>query len=270
MGISNSKKKTKQPMVNAFIPPKEKNPTYGDLTNESLLKFCINNEQAELLTAIDTGTNLASPYHNVPLLFSAVLGLLNDENHERFKNNWNILRESFNHQGTKDSSDQAVQIKIPFVDELNITLTNYTQDMIYKRKTSYPIFHIGTLSKNLVQTDYKYSKKMELPSLKHVDLKRVLLFIMSNAGQFIKNITKNEDPNVFTAYKNTKAQKMEEFIKTNAKYIIDNMNSLDSIWDKSMDKRAYYDQYNEEYTMEEIPYATPAPLSQEQEESGKK
>jgi len=267
MGISNSKKNKNQPIIDAFIPPKEKKPTYGDLTNESLLKFCINNEQAELLTAIETGTSLASPYHDVPLLFSAVLGLLNDENHEQFKNNWNILRESFNHQG---NSDQQVQVKIPFVDELNITLTNYTQDMIYKRKTSYPIFHIGTLSKNLVQTEYKYFKQLELPSLKHVDLKRVLLFIMSNTGQFMKDITKNEDPNVFTAYKNTSAQKMAEIIKVNAKYIIDNMNSLDSIWDKSMDKKTYYDQYSDEYTMEEIPYATPVPLSQEQEESGKK
>jgi hypothetical protein len=243
MGINNSKKKKIDGMPEPFIPTFIK--TEGDIKNEALLQFCINNDTSKITSALRSNTDIASPYKNCPLIISALLALLNDEDKDRFECNWNIIAEF-----CKES--------VPLVKELDVRLTNFTESAYDKRSTCYPIIHINGLSKEMVETDYKYPASQRLGQIRNSNLNDILLLVMTKVKQTLKDMTQPKAAYTTVPYANTKTEHMEEIIKRNAQYVLDNINDIRDCWDDSLNERSYYEKYNKEYSMDEVPMATVA------------
>ena len=244
MGLEQSKKK---PEMNDSVfveePEEQKIIKIGDENNLALLRFCINNQEAEILTALESGTDLASPYNGIPLIISATLALINDTDHERFKRNWETILKYFN-------------TDVPILDDIDLRITNYTMDSVLLRSSSYPILHLGELRDNLLKTDFKNKKEYKAGILRKYNLKNTLLFVMTNIQSMLKDVTTNKSSNAYNAYEGTATQKMEKVINKNAKYVIDNINTIEKYWNKNLEYKEYYNKYNDEYTMD-IPYAVP-------------
>ena len=247
MGIKQSKKSDEMidPMVNADDDEPDKITKIGDENNMALLRFCINNKEFDITTALESGTDLASPYNGVPLIVSAVLALLNDTDHERFKRNWDVLAEHFNNS-------------VPVIELTDIRLTNWTENQTLTRSSCYPVIHIGELSDSLVETTYRNKTELKLGKLKKCNLKNILLFVMTNIQTKMKDISQSKNANVYQGYRGSVTQVFESTIYKNTKYLIDNINEIEKNWNTDMNYQEYYNKYNDEYTMESIPYAVPA------------
>ena len=243
MGINNSKKKKTEDQPEPFVPTFIK--TEGDIKNEALLQFCINNDTSKITTALRSGTDVASPYKNCPLIISVLLALLNDEDKDRFECNWNIIA-----QYCKDS--------VPLVKELDVRLTNFTKSSYDKRSTCYPIIHINGLSKEMIETNYKYPASHRLGQIRNANLNDILFLVMTKVKQVLKEMTHPKTSYTTVQYAGTKTEQMEEVLKKNAQYVIDNLNDIRDCWDDKLNERSYYEKYNSEYTMDEIPMAAVA------------
>lgn len=254
MGLKQSKKKQDmvEPMCENAKIETSRVVKIGDENNLALLRFCINNKSNEIITALESGTDLASPFNGAPLIISASLALLNDSDFERFRSNWETLLKFFN-------SD------IPIMDVTDLRLTNFTQDSTDRRSTCYPILHVGSISRSVIDTNYTNYSSGNMGKLKQYNLKNTLLFIMTNIQMALETITKSKNSNVFVDYRGSKTERMETIIKKNCKYIIDNINQIEKYWNQQIQYKDYYDKYNNDYTMD-IPYAT---VAEQNVESGK-
>ena len=81
---------------------------------------------------------------------------------------------------------------------------------------------------------------------------------MTKVKQTLKDMTQPKAAYTTVPYANTKTEHMEEIIKRNAQYVLDNINDIRDCWDDSLNERSYYEKYNKEYSMDEVPMATVA------------
>lgn len=236
MGTSNSKKSGDI----AIFTANSKNKKTGDIMNESLLQFCISNSSDDIISALDSGIDLASPYKGVPLIFSAVLALLNDENFDRFKANWEVLVNNKN-----------CPTHIPIISTINVGLTNFTRDNVRLRDSCYPVIHINALTKDLVDTEFRCHHTVLMCKPKDADLKKVLVSVMATVGRALKFVT-DRNEHVDCVYKGTPTERFEITIRRNAKYLVDNINALDNSWDRMMQPRVYAEKYKDDYSVDNI------------------
>ena len=240
MGCIYSKEK-KHTYSRPKTPANVKTYTAGDERNMTLLKFCTDNDNLQIATAINSGTDLASPYNGAPLIVSAVLALLNDKDHNRFNANWLILSNRFNSS-------------VPIVRGIDVRLTNFIQKQNLPRETSLPVIHLGNLQKRTVGNPYPHFVSVSLGELTNCDLKSALLFIMSNIHTALTNATTSNNSNSYQSYEGSATQKMEKIIIKNASYVINNITAIEQYWNQQIQYNTYYVSYNEQYTMPPPPY----------------
>ena len=220
-------KKPKHVYSTPEIPVNIKKYTAGDERNIALLRFCTDNENFQIATAINSGTDLAAPYNGAPLIVSAVLALLNDTDHNRFNANWLIISNKFNSP-------------VPIVNGIDVRLTNFTQKQTLLRETCLPVIHLGKLQKRTVGNPLPHFKSVSLGELNNCDLKITLLFIMSNIQTALKNATISPNNNNYQSYEGSATQKMEKTITKNAAYVINNINAVEQYWSKTTQYNTYY------------------------------
>ena len=252
MGICNSKNKHKYDK-RPKTPARVVKYTAGDERNMALLRFCNDNDTSKITTSLNSGTDLASPYNGAPLLVSAVLGLLNDDNKQRFVNNWALLANSFNKE-------------VPNVLALDLRVTNFTLKDTNRRSTCHPYVHISGLKTRTIQKIYPYPKSISIGELNNCNLKDVLLFIMTNIESKMQEVTEPDTPNYFVAYKGSVTEKMVNVIVNNAQFVIDDINRVASYWNTTVTYQNYYANYHTAYTMPPPPYqqavaAPPPPVA---------
>ena len=251
MGTGNSKKSAHIPV---FASNTENKKT-GDIMNESLLQFCISHNTADIISVIESGADLTSPYKGVPLIFSATLALLHDADFDRFKENWKVVGNISNYHTC-----------IPILRKIQVGLTNFTKDNIRLRDSCYPVIHVNSLTKDLVDTEYKHHRTVLMCETENADMRKVLISVMSTIRRSLKFLTDGNE-NVDCVYKDTPTEKCEEIIRRNAKYIIDNINILDTTWDKVITAQIYADRYKDNYSVDNIVDATFADTNTHKEPS---
>lgn len=214
--------------------------------NKALLRSCLINDTGVLTSCLESGTNLSSPYKGIPLIFSATLALLNDNDFDRFKENWKLITDNFKEN-------------IPIVKNVKLTVTNFTAHSHDRRSTCYPVVYIDNLSAELIETQYKYHKSMSLGLISDSNLRKALGVIISKIENSLKEMTRDSDKYVADIYEGTATKQMVGVIRKNAKYIIDNINNVEKLFDDSISYGTYQDRFSQDYDMDsDVPYAAVA------------
>lgn len=185
--------------------------------NMALLRNCVNNNYEGIEMAIKNQSNLAMPYRNAPLIFSAVLALINDYNHERYRKNWNLITSYFS-------------MTVSPIHKIKVFMTHFRKNPNTPRTNGFLVFHLEKLDLDIIQDTHRYHKTVCLGTLIDGNIKDLLIFILNHLHRHLKDMTATQD---YQEYRGSYMEKLEQAIESNAKYSIKHTNEIEKYWQGS-------------------------------------
>jgi hypothetical protein len=153
-----------------------------------------------------------SLYNGVPLIYSILISLANDDNYERFKEIVEYVMTFINRES------------IPIASQINLKISIFVDDKNNARHSCIPIIHIGELNTKSLEGYPRYQITQKLGLLNNYKMRDYLYFILNNISKIMEDMTDNHIS--WTEWNNSVPDLASKNIVRNITYLIENLDRM--------------------------------------------